>query len=58
MISATGGADPIIEAGLDPQGGTPVFDLVLQITNAPDVLRSLLTGNAIEHRVLHVDSIP
>ena len=54
----TRGANPIIKAGLNPQGGIPVIDLILQITNTPDVLRSLLTGNTIEHRVFHVNTIP
>ena len=45
------GVDPIIEVGLDHQGGTPVINPILQITSAPDMLRSLLTGNDIEHRV-------
>ena len=36
--SPTGGADPIIEAGLDLLGGTQVIDPILQITNAPGVL--------------------
>ena len=45
------GIDTIIEVGLDPQGGTPVINPILQITSAPDVFQSLLTGNDIEHRV-------
>ena len=32
------GADPITEVGLDPPGGTPVIDPILQIANIPDVL--------------------
>ena len=53
-----GGADPIIEAGLDLLGGTPVINPVLQIANTSDMLRSLLTENATEHRVPHVNTIP
>ena len=45
------GVDPVIEVGLDPQGGTPVINPILQIASAPGVLRSLLTGNDVEHRV-------
>ena len=56
--SPAGGADPIIEVGLDPQGGTPVIDLILQIANVPNVLRSLLTGNDVEHQVFCIDTIP
>ena len=36
--SPTEGIDPIIEVGLDPQGGTPVINPVLQIASALDVL--------------------
>ena len=46
-----GGAGPIAEAGLNPQGGTPAINLILQIANAPNVIQSLLTGNDVEHRV-------
>ena len=49
--SPTEGADPVIEVGLNPQGGTPVIDPILQITSVPDVLQSLPTGNDVEHRV-------
>ena len=45
----TRGTDPVIKAGLDLPGGTRVIDLVLQITNTPGMLRSLLTENVAEH---------
>ena len=54
----TGGANLIIEAGLNLLGGTQVIDPILQIANAPDVLRSLLTENVAEHRVSRVDTVP
>ena len=47
----TEGVNPVIEVGLNHQGGTPVINPILQIASAPDVLRSLLTGNDVEHRV-------
>ena len=43
--------DPITEAGLDPQGGTPVIDPILLIANIPSVPRGLPTGNDVK-RVL------
>ena len=42
------GIDPATKVGLDPQGGPPVIDPVLQIASVPGVLRSLPTGNDIE----------
>ena len=45
------GTDPVIGVGLDPLGGTPVIDPILQIANVLDVLQSLPTGNDAEHRV-------
>ena len=42
------GIDPVTEVGLNPQGGTPVINPVLQIASIPGVLRSLLTGNDVE----------
>ena len=42
------GIDPATEVGLNPRGGTPVINPVLQITSVPSVLRNLLTGNDIE----------
>ena len=50
------GTDPIIEAGLDLLGGTQVINPILQIANAPDVLQSLLTENAAEHRAKYRSS--
>ena len=44
----TKGVDPITAVGLNPQGGTPVIDPLLQITSVPSVVRSLPTGNDIE----------
>ena len=42
------GIDPVTGVGLDPRGGAPVIDPVLQIASVPGVLRSLLTGNDVE----------
>ena len=47
----TRGADPVIEVGLNPLGGTPVIDPILQIANVLDVLQSPPTGNDAEHRL-------
>ena len=42
------GIDPAIKVGLNPRGGTPVINPILQIASVPGVLRSLLTGNDVE----------
>ena len=42
------GINPVTKVGLDPQGGPPVIDPVLLITNVPSVPRGLLTGNDVK----------
>ena len=44
----TEGINPTTKVGLNPRGGTPVIDPILQITSFPGMLRSLLTGNDVE----------